>query len=341
MKDSRQVVLGILAALLSTVLLVGSLSLAMVEGNLRLAVAVSPSPTLGITPVAATDTLAPGTTVQPPLVMTATPGPSSQATATLPIIPLPTQTTLVFSTCDYPDGWYAIDVQPGDTLAGLAQQYGTTVDALMAGNCMLAEILMPGTDLYVPAPPPTSVPTHCGPPLGWVYYTVQPGDTLYSLALRYGVTVRDLQIANCMGSSTLIRAGQRLAVPFLLPTRTPSPTWTPSPTLQPTGTITLSPTPPATPTVTLPPTLTFTPRPTSTQTPTPTSTNPSAPTHTATPTQTPTVTPTPTATEPPAPTETPTPTATPTLPPTVTPTPTATEVPPPTVTPTPTSGAGI
>ena len=331
MKDSRQVVLGVLAALLSTVLLVGSLSLAMVEGNLRLAVAASPSPTLGITPVAATNTLAPGATAQPPLVMTATPGPSLQATATLPIIPLPTQTTLVFPTCDYPDGWYAIDVQPGDTLAGLAQQYGTTVEALMTGNCMLAEILMPGTDLYVPAPPPTSVPTHCGPPLGWVYYTVQPGDTLYSLALRYGVTVRDLQNANCMGSATLIRAGQRLAVPFLLPTRTPSPT------LLPTGTITLSPTLPATPTVTLPPTLTFTPRPPSTHTPTPTPTNPSAPTETATPTQTPT----PTATETTAPTETPTPTPTPTLPPPATPTPTATQVPPPTVTLTPTSDSGL
>ena len=44
--------------------------------------------------------------------------------------------------------------------------------------------------------------------------TVQPGDTLGYLACRYLTTVGDLQTRNGLGTSTLIRSGQQLAVPF-------------------------------------------------------------------------------------------------------------------------------
>jgi LysM repeat protein len=44
-----------------------------------------------------------------------------------------------------------------------------------------------------------------------VYHTVRSGDTLYSIARRYGTTVQALQRLNDLGS-TDIRAGQRLRV---------------------------------------------------------------------------------------------------------------------------------
>ncbi|WP_406440951.1 NlpC/P60 family protein [Streptomyces sp. NBC_00631] len=42
---------------------------------------------------------------------------------------------------------------------------------------------------------------------------LRPGDTLWGLAHRYGTTVAALQRANHLGSSTLIRAGDRLTIP--------------------------------------------------------------------------------------------------------------------------------
>jgi LysM repeat protein len=253
MRESRQMALGILAALVSTALLFGSLSLALVEGQLRLAVVPGQaSPTVPLS----------GT---PGPLASATPGPGP--TSTLPLIPMPSGTAALIpppaatllppSACDYPPGWYAITVQPGDTLESLAQDYNATVDALVQANCLMTSDLIPGSILYVPAaPPPTTVP--CGPPWGWIFYTVQYGDTLYKIAVTYGVTVADLQFANCLGSSTLIRVGQKLYVPnvpVIVPTIPP--TWTAVPTLTPPpprppppppGVVTITPTfPPPTP----------------------------------------------------------------------------------------------
>ncbi|MFD4503833.1 NlpC/P60 family protein [Streptomyces sp. NPDC058457] len=42
---------------------------------------------------------------------------------------------------------------------------------------------------------------------------LRPGDTLWGLAHRYGTTVAALQRANRLGTSTLIRAGDRLTIP--------------------------------------------------------------------------------------------------------------------------------
>ena len=44
------------------------------------------------------------------------------------------------------------------------------------------------------------------------YHTVQRGENLYRLSLRYGTTVSALQQANGLGSSTRIYAGQQLCV---------------------------------------------------------------------------------------------------------------------------------
>jgi LysM repeat protein len=42
---------------------------------------------------------------------------------------------------------------------------------------------------------------------------VQPGDTLYSIAVRYGTTVQALVVANNLSSPNLIYVGQTLNVP--------------------------------------------------------------------------------------------------------------------------------
>lgn len=67
-------------------------------------------------------------------------------------------------------------------------------------------------------------PPLCGPPAHWVQVRVLPGETLFRLAIRYGTTVAQLQQANCMGNSTILRNNQLLWVPPVIvvsPTPTP------------------------------------------------------------------------------------------------------------------------
>jgi LysM repeat protein len=132
--------------------------------------------------------------------------------------------------CTPPPGWILVTTGSGDTVYTLAQRYKTTAENLNAANCLTSAELPAGMALYVP-PVPTVTVIPCGPPFGWVRnYVVQPGDTLFRIALAYNITYPQLQRGNCMGSSTTIYTGQRLWVPNV-PTRTPVPGVTIIPTL--------------------------------------------------------------------------------------------------------------
>jgi LysM repeat protein len=137
-----------------------------------------------------------------------------------------------------------------------------------------------------PTQPPIATPTIPAPaPTSQTTYTVRAGDTLFEIALRFGITTSALAQANGITNPALIRPGQILIIPVPGATVVASaatPTWTPIVvrTVAPTATAAATPTPtPTRPTST--PTITATPRPTST------------PTRKPTPTRTPTSTPTP------------------------------------------------
>ena len=46
-----------------------------------------------------------------------------------------------------------------------------------------------------------------------IVYTVKAGDTLYRIALEYGVTVRQLVAANNIVQPRMIRLGQKIVIP--------------------------------------------------------------------------------------------------------------------------------
>lgn len=79
----------------------------------------------------------------------------------------------------------------------------------------------PSAEAPSPTPSPTRMATAvpCGPPAGWVTYVVRPGETLFRIALRYGLGTNVLQRANCLGT-TSIYAGQVLYVPYVAPQST-------------------------------------------------------------------------------------------------------------------------
>ena len=267
MKNLRQVFLGIIIGLASIALLLGGFSLSLAEG--KMASPSTPTPTLTLVP---TQTQIPtssptGTTGQTLTHPTQPSTPSQTWTLTwTPTLP-PTPTN-----CPPPVGWVPYLVQPGDTLDKVAGRFRTTSAALQQANCLLTKGLLPGIVIYIP-PVPTQTPVPCGPPFNWIRYFVQPGDTLYRLSMAYGVTVAQLQTANCMGYSTLLHTGQMLYLPPGAATPYPTIPY-PYPTIQiETLTSTLEPYPsdtlPAVPTQTPIPPASDTPTDIPTETPVP------------------------------------------------------------------------
>jgi LysM repeat protein len=234
MKNLRQIFLGIIIALASTGLILGGFSLSMTEG----AIGSNPATAQTQTPTT-TSTFPPSV----PAVDSATPSPTATLIPTLPFISTETPTWTPSlspsptTNCPPPVGWLPYVVQTGDTLDKIASRYRTSAAMLQQANCLLTATVTPGMLIYVP-PIPTQTSLACGRPAGWIVYIVQSGDTLYRLSQAYGITVAQLQQANCMGNSTLLRAGQTLYVPPW-PPHTPTPTY-PVPVF-PTATPTMTP----------------------------------------------------------------------------------------------------
>ncbi len=271
MRDLRQLGTGILFAALSLLLIIGGFSASLAEVHLD----KSPLPI---------------TETSPPAFVTGTSA-SRNPIPTIPAVASPSDTPAPLApptSCPPPSGWVAYIVQPGDSLVGVATDYGLTSAQLKDANCLIGDNLLPNTRIYLP-PRQTATAYICRTPSGWILYTVQAGDNLYRLSLAYRVTVAELQKANCMGSSTKIKAGQKLYVPNVA-TSTPDLTDTPTFTLTPPYTAT-QPAPSETPV----PTETETSLPTATETPefTATPTLTSTATETATATSTATLTPVP------------------------------------------------
>ncbi|MSN99564.1 peptidoglycan-binding protein [Bacillus paralicheniformis] len=95
-----------------------------------------------------------------------------------------------------------IEVQKGDTLWGISQNYGMNLKDLKKWNQLSSDLILPGQKLNISSQEEKSEEKQ---------YTVQPGDTLSKIAKEFGVTVSDLQKRNNL-KSDLIIAGQTIAI---------------------------------------------------------------------------------------------------------------------------------
>ncbi len=113
------------------------------------------------------------------------------------------QVLLVKKENNVPMGEYV--VKRGDTLYGIAEQLGTTVDELKRLNNLTSNILSIGQVLL----------TNSSGITGEVVentYTVKAGDTLYSIAKKYGISVDTLKQMNGL-TNNLLSIGQTIIVP--------------------------------------------------------------------------------------------------------------------------------
>ncbi len=95
-------------------------------------------------------------------------------------------------------------VKRGDTLETIASRYGTTVQAIVQANEIEdADFIYPGQRLLIPSSSHPAV----------VHYAVREGDTLSSIAARFGTTVQAIADLNGLADPSLIYTGQRLAIP--------------------------------------------------------------------------------------------------------------------------------
>jgi LysM repeat protein len=195
-------------------------------------------------------------------------------------VPSPTSTFITPASCPLPPGWILMPVQAGQTLGTLAVQYHISVSELKQANCLLTDDLPANALLALPPLPTNTAVPRCGPPPGYVLYTVKAGEYPYKLSQAFGITLAQFLQANCMRTGETLHIGQQVYVPNVAtraPSKTPTITLTSVIIIFPTNT--LIPTQTPLPSETAIPTSTWTPTPTSTSTPIP-------PLDTATPTAT-------------------------------------------------------
>ncbi|MGC9396876.1 MAG: LysM peptidoglycan-binding domain-containing protein [Anaerolineae bacterium] len=141
-------------------------------------------------------------------------------------------------------------VEPGDTLWGLAVQYGVPMAAIQLQNDLGAStVVKAGQVLEIPPPDAWEVASTY-----WVVYEVAGGDTLSGIAAQYGLTMAELVAANGLASADYLVVGQSLILPLKAPAQVlvqaPTPTATALALQLPTPTPTLtSPDPTTAPTI--------------------------------------------------------------------------------------------
>ncbi|MDZ4764921.1 MAG: LysM peptidoglycan-binding domain-containing protein [Chloroflexota bacterium] len=105
-------------------------------------------------------------------------------------------------------------VQRGENLTNIATAYSMTVEALAALNGIAnpnniavgQRLLVPNANVDVVLMP--------GDAPAPIFYTIQAGETLYRIALRYNISASALAAANGIADPALIYTGQRLTIPL-------------------------------------------------------------------------------------------------------------------------------
>ena len=116
-------------------------------------------------------------------------------------------------------------VQRGDSLWLIANKNNVTVDELKKANNLTGNTLTIGQVLIIPSSNNQTPPSEDNNVGYETTYIVKRGDSLWSIANKYGVTVNQLKEANGI-TNNMLTIGQELIIPVSLPNNTPTNTTT-------------------------------------------------------------------------------------------------------------------
>jgi LysM repeat protein len=174
-------------------------------------------------------------TLPPPTVTVVAPTATQKPPTAIPtatVVPA-TPTTAITNT---PTGPFEYTVQANDTCWDIAYKFKVDLNTLLAlnnfppGQCPIA----PQQKIMVPAPgqlapTPTAVDVSKLLPGTMLEYTIQTGDTLRAIALRYNSTQNAIMTQNKMTDPNKLVAGTKILIPVNIATTVPTTTDTPTP----------------------------------------------------------------------------------------------------------------
>jgi len=103
-------------------------------------------------------------------------------------------------------------VGAGETLLSLAIQYDVSVEEIQRANNLSSELIRIGAELTIPVLR-DSAAAQLSATTTEFEYIVASGDTLSTIATKFGSTVESLMVANNLAAGQFIRPGDVLAVP--------------------------------------------------------------------------------------------------------------------------------
>lgn len=113
--------------------------------------------------------------------------------------------------------WAHYTVASGDTLGAIAKRFNTQVALISSANAIQGSLIRTGETLLIPKGSISAARIAAGP-REWPpkrrghakYHKVKPGDSLWSIAQRYGTSVIQLATINRLDPAAYLRLGQRL-----------------------------------------------------------------------------------------------------------------------------------
>lgn len=109
--------------------------------------------------------------------------------------------------------WLRIKVASGDTLSEIAHRHRTDTATLRRVNNLAGSTIRVGQALYIPNAETTTNRSPGGRNREGVQYSVQSGDSLWTISRAHGVSMTHIMKANHVGPKDVLKVGQNLSIP--------------------------------------------------------------------------------------------------------------------------------